>query len=53
MRISILNDLEERFRVLEEKFTEQLKQNITKKKFLENRTFMLDMNRATKDKIIN
>ena len=53
MRLTIINDFEERFKALEEKFLEQLRQNISKKKFLENKSFLLDMNRMTKDKIQN
>ena len=53
MRLTIINDFEERFKALEEKFMEQLRQNISKKKFLENKSFLLDMNRMTKDKIQN
>ena len=53
MRLTIINDFEERFKALEEKFMEQLGQNISKKKFLENKSFLLDMNRMTKDKIQN
>ena len=52
MRLSILNDFEERYKFVADSFSHKIEQRVSKKEFSGNREFLLEMNRRTKDKII-